>query len=34
MTITGSLGEYEKEQIRAIDEWRLEQPSVMGTALG
>jgi uncharacterized protein (DUF697 family) len=34
MTIAGNPGEYEKEQIRAIDAWRMEQPSVIGTALG
>lgn len=28
-----NLGEYEKEQIRAIDEWRKEKPSVISTAL-
>ncbi len=34
MAITRNLGEYEKEQIRAIDAWRMEQPNVIGTALG
>ena len=34
MAITSNPGEYEKEQIRAIEEWRKEKPSVVGTALG
>ena len=29
-----NLGEYEKEQIRAIDEWRLEKPSGISVVLG
>jgi hypothetical protein len=29
-----NLGEYEKEQIRAVDEWRTEKPSGISTALG
>jgi len=33
MTITGKLGEYEKEQIRAINIWRTEKPTVVNTAL-
>ena len=28
-----NLGEYEQEQIRAINEWRLEKPTVINTAL-
>lgn len=34
MADTRNPGAYEKEQIRAIDAWRMEKPSVMGTALG
>jgi uncharacterized protein (DUF697 family) len=34
MTITRNLGEYEKEQIRAIDAWRREQPGAISAALG
>jgi hypothetical protein len=34
MGMTMNLGEYEKEQIRAIDEWRLEKPSGISAALG
>jgi len=29
-----NLAEYEKEQIRAINEWRMEKPTVINTALG
>jgi len=29
-----NLGEYEKEQISAINEWRTEKPTVINTALG
>ena len=31
---TMNLGEYEKEEIRAINEWRMEKPTVINTALG
>jgi len=34
MTITRNPGEYEREQIRKIDEWRKEKPGVVSTALG
>ena len=34
MAITGNPGEYEKEQMQAIDAWRMERPSVIGAALG
>jgi len=33
-TIARELGEYEKEQIRAIDDWRREKPGAIGAALG
>ncbi|MEI7672651.1 MAG: EcsC family protein [Deltaproteobacteria bacterium] len=34
MTIARDHGEYEKEQIRAIDEWRREKTGAIGAALG
>ena len=34
MAIIRDPGEYEKEQIRAIDEWKKEQPGGINTALG
>ena len=34
MTTTMNLGEYEKEQIRAIEEWKNEKPPVIVSAFG
>jgi hypothetical protein len=34
MAITTNLGEYEKEQIRAIEEWKNEKPSVIVSVFG
>jgi hypothetical protein len=34
MVMTMNLGEYEKEQIRAIEEWKKEKPPVIASAFG
>jgi len=34
MVMTMNLGEYEKEQIRAIEEWKNEKPPVIVSAFG
>jgi hypothetical protein len=34
MAITGNLGEYEREQVRAIEEWKNERPPVIVSAFG